>query len=704
MVCKEIVTFSDTVKCEPWNNNLNYIEQQGYNWLRKNVNSKSICICRADKGGAVILLPPNVVTDSLQNKLSNTSNYEVIGTKNPCDKIVNRMYRLWENAVAEGFISQETAYEIIGLTAKGNKSSLDKYKPGIPFFYILAKIHKLSVDQLRFGVNLPVRTVTTLNNGPTVRPDKFIAYNFLHSLSIDYCKDLMKDGTQFLQHLQLVGASAKVDGSCWSFSVDVVSLYDSLDHGILHKAVLDAISTCRPEWPSEFKAFIMESINISLDGSFALFKGTWYIGKIGVATGGTLCVHIANIYVYYAYKNVIFVNIPRNILYVVRFVDDGTGLWKGNLAEFYIWFNKINYLLNKLYNIKLTKKIVKSYQFLEFLDVNFRFINGEPDTDLFWKPTDAHKYLDFNSCHPKHTFRSIVYSQGIRYRRIISDNNVLSVRLSQLKKFFINCKYPRKFVSDILDNVATMERNISYKNITNVSKPFHVQWVNTYGPGFYEVSKYVNRLNDNLKSCDVFKDFTEPIVKVVYRKGPCLETSFFKQKDLVIESESAGKVTTRCTPLGVPRRGRPCLCCELVSELQVLKLNNKVLYCAGGNCKSHCIIYCCHCSICKIGYFGKTVGSLHERFNGHASHINKPTDDKIDITDDNTLANHAKSVHSAKTRKDFNKIYEVFVVEYVNNPNNLLEREQSYVNRYKTFTPYGLNISNPAGVGGLLTI
>ena len=31
---------------------------------------------------------------------------------------------------------------------------------------------------------------------------------------------------------------------------------------------------------------------------------------------------------------------------------------------------------------------------------------------------------------------------------------------------------------------------------------------------------------------------------------------------------------------------------------------------------------------------------------------------KIDITDDNTLANHAKCVHSAKTRKDFNKIYE----------------------------------------------
>ena len=107
----------------------------------------------------------------------------------------------------------------------------------------------------------------------------------------------------------------------------------------------------------------------------------------------------------------------------------------------------------------------------------------------------------------------------------------------------------------------------------------------------------------------------------------------FKQKDLLIESESAGKVTTRCTPLRVPRRGRHCLCCELVSELQVLKLNNKLLDCAGGNCKSHCIKYCCHCSIYKIGYFGKIVGFLHERFNGHAYRINKPADDKIDITD-----------------------------------------------------------------------
>ena len=68
----------------------------------------------------------------------------------------------------------------------------------------------------------------------------------------------------------------------------------------------------------------------------------------------------------------------------------------------------------------------------------------------------------------------------------------------------------------------------------------------------------------------------------------------------------------------------------------------------------YCItmIYCCYCSICQICFFGKTVGALHERFNGHGSHINKTTDDKFDLTDDNTLANRTKSVHSAKTRKD----------------------------------------------------
>ena len=78
----------------------------------------------------------------------------------------------------------------------------------------------------------------------------------------------------------------------------------------------------------------------------------------------------------------------------------------------------------------------------------------------------------------------------------------------------------------------------------------------------------------------------------------------------------------------------------------------------------------------------------------------------IDSFDDHTALQ--EDIDALLAWANINKMifhpHEVFVVEYVNNPNNLLEREQSYVNRYKTFTPYGLNISNPAGVGGLLTI
>ena len=50
-------------------------------------------------------------------------------------------------------------------------------------------------------------------------------------------------------------------------------------------------------------------------------------------------------------------------------------------------------------------------------------------TDINVKKTDARAYLNFDSYHPKQTFPSIVYSQMLRYRRIINSDVTLQERL-----------------------------------------------------------------------------------------------------------------------------------------------------------------------------------------------------------------------------------------------------------------------------------
>ena len=68
--------------------------------------------------------------------------------------------------------------------------------------------------------------------------------------------------------------------------------------------------------------------------------------------------------------------------------------------------------------------------FVPFLDIQFCFdSSGKLQTDLYVKPTDARSYLNFNSFHPRHIFLGIVYSQCLRIRRIINNNDHRKIRL-----------------------------------------------------------------------------------------------------------------------------------------------------------------------------------------------------------------------------------------------------------------------------------
>ena len=82
-------------------------------------------------------------------------------------------------------------------------------------------------------------------------------------------------------------------------------------------------------------------------------------------------------------------------------------------------------------NIKFT------YEFSEasvnFLDLNVKFSDGKLQTSLYVKPTDRHQYLHFRSSHPKHTKRSIVYSQTLRVSRACSQEEDYKNYCNQMK-------------------------------------------------------------------------------------------------------------------------------------------------------------------------------------------------------------------------------------------------------------------------------
>ena len=72
-----------------------------------------------------------------------------------------------------------------------NRSTLDVYKAGTPYFYVLHKFEDLSLPVP--GVEMPSRLVTAPNQGLTVNGDKYITTNYLGPLAVEFCRDRMKD-------------------------------------------------------------------------------------------------------------------------------------------------------------------------------------------------------------------------------------------------------------------------------------------------------------------------------------------------------------------------------------------------------------------------------------------------------------------------------------------------------------------------------
>ena len=90
----------------------------------------------------------------------------------------------------------------------------------------------------------------------------------------------------------------------------------------------------------------------------------------------------------------------------------------------------------------------------QFFDILYKFEEGKLVTDLFRKETDANRYLEFFSYHPRHTFRSIV-----NYRRIANEDENLGRRFEELKSFFIESSYPPNIVDEVITDVRSRVQN-----------------------------------------------------------------------------------------------------------------------------------------------------------------------------------------------------------------------------------------------------
>ena len=157
-------------------------------------------------------------------------------------------------------------------------------------------------------------------------------------------------------------------------------------------------------------------------------------------------------------------------------------------------------------------------------------------TKLYIKPTDKKQYLHYNSCHPTHVKKAIPYSQALRYRRIIDDDEELKLNLHTLLNKFTNRGYPTEYVSTQINKVFTKTRTetLQYKSQTQKDEefnkfvnngpflPFIVTYKKQYDTGkknlhyiFNELwLEFISTTNENIKKC-----FINTCPKIIFKKG-----------------------------------------------------------------------------------------------------------------------------------------------------------------------------------------
>ena len=701
-----LMAMIDLLKPKTLKSNLSGIELRGLSWVQNEVKKGELQFVKADKGGALCIIDRSVMRQWEAEKLNNSEVFECLGETDPTEEMYVKLLDIWREGEEFGFVSRNTSYSVVGICESGRPSTLSVFKPGTPYFYGLLKIHKCQRSDLGPGCKIPLRLVNDLSESPTVRSDKFINWKYLKPLQDEFCSDLVKDSAEALRWLESLNNHNHKDKNISGFAWDFSSLYDNLTPQLVMEALLIAISELRPDWSAEFIKWIMDLVELNLTSSVGKFGNLWYRNKVGVVTGGSLSVSLANIAVFYALRCVLEDNATLHLLGFKRFLDDIMGLWTGTKEQFTSWADSVNRGLGK-WGLSIKDNEEDCWQFSPpsvdciFLDIRFRFdISEGLLTDVNIKSTDARVYLHFSSFHPRNTFKSIVYSQCLRYRRFINNDIKLHRRLQDLKDCFIKSGYPHKLVDGVIRDVVGRPRNLHYKP-KDKSPPNKILWVQTFGPATPVISDAVKEANTILMTSPAWEGDNK-VIGVVSRRPRNLGDLILKRKRLALDISSSHSGTKRCTPFPKPgdkrKPGRPCASCNLMSDSNSITSTKtgRIYSTPSADCKSKNIIYCATCVHCSMQYVGKSTNKLQKRISGHRTHM-KDSDFDQD-NDDATLAEHLISHHGVTDGDLFNHSYSFTVLQLA--PHDLDACEQRWVDRLATLAPFGLNKEAPNGVSG----
>ena len=590
-----------------------------------------------------------------------------------------------------GVVTQRDKKLITGLNENNNVMHAHCFKPVVPYVYPLFKIHKLSQEQLESKVIPPIRLVHATEEGPLYRLEKWVSPD-LTKLSRWFCKDeFILDSPALISCIKEINNSGSLKNNTSKsinlFTLDVINLYPSIDPAFALNSLKEALKSSDLD---ELKQYALETFTeLILKESFVCFQGKVYKGNKGIPTGNCVSRQIADIMLHDLLFSIIkpqMEHLWQLICIWKRYIDDVFGVWTGTERQFHIFVKTLNKFA-KRFGIQFGD--CQFGKMVKYLDMKiFIYLNDDNviEYSLYKKDTDARLFLQTDSFHPKHVFKSVVFSQMMRVIQRNSQDHTCVEDLSELKSDLSKCGHHENTMEKIepLAVQRVIEKELS--NSQQKSPEIKTEKL-VFSVKYFKELNDLKRLVHTLKS-DIVHLCGDINVTFAIRKHPSVGNTVVKNRRLseCSQIQEGNHKTQKCGAKG-------CLTCPYLFDANdiiivngsVVKLDFRLC------CKDKSVIYLAQCQICNKkletnkddSYFGQTVIEMHLRMNLHRD---KFTIDNRLLFEKSALSMHCYLEHKKKFSM---KYFKLGLVKKVR-PTDLDREENNLIQKHRTKI-WGLN-------------
>ena len=601
--------------------NLTSEERKALHDLKMN---KNIIIKPADKGSSIVIM--NV--EYYRDKLVMEGHLQTNAYKK-CDNNIDNKVKAKLDILIDKYSHCLTQNE---------KDCIKNYQWKTSQLYVLPKIHKCksileALKTIKEGDILTLLDPEDLKARPIIagcatptKPLSELLEKILKPI-VETQKSFIKDDWAYLKHLP-----KNTTDPCTLFSCDVTSLYTSIPHDLGLKAIEYWLNKRRDLVNPRFSNnFILESLKFILENNNFLFDNTMYSQCIGAAMGQICAPPYACLTIGYLEEEKLFkTELQRHFNAeeikkieddFKRYMDDGSTLLP-NSVDKDIFLSCLNNLhpsiVFTLEPASIIKENGKIIQILNFLDLTIMLHeDGRIETDVHYKLTNSHNYLNFSSFHPTHCKENIPYNLAKRIIIFVTDSEKMEFRLKELQNWLLKCGYPLQLIKKKI-HCARLQGPSPEPKKGDDTLPL----ITTHMSNF-DIKPLMNTIRSTItkkKSPRLEKIFENTNLVIGYRQPPNLKrlltrATFDTSANKDILYPKPGITTCEDTRCKLCKENYIQKCTSFkTAKGTIWEIKTPI------NCNSTNVLYYLVCNMCNdMTYTGKTKTKLRLRMNNHIS-------------------------------------------------------------------------------------